>query len=140
MRKGVNVFVCGINGGYGEDYIKVIPSTYLDLYDNCVIILNTITNNYRYSVYLGYRDYIDVQYKDIDLKKDTELSNLLIKDKPYPEIEFTRENVKYLNLYKRIYEFSLEENYHAIKGIVIDKGIFHYDDYALFEAGNVRFS
>lgn len=83
MNEGIlNVFVFGINGGYGHSYIKVNMSNKLDLYDNCKAILDKITDDYAYCLYLGYRDYIDVDDKDIDLSKDLELTNLLIKDSP----------------------------------------------------------
>lgn len=134
----LNVFVFGLNHGTGHAYMKVIPSEKLDLYDNCMAILNQITKNFENHVYLGYRDFIDVSDEDIELSKDTTLSELLIKDKEFPEVEFTRKNVKYLTIYERIYKFSIENTYQVIAGKITDDGIFQYDEYAYLHYEDVN--
>lgn len=132
MNEGIlNVFVFGINGGYGHAYIKVNMSNNLDLYDNCKAILDKITDDYKEIVYLGYRDYIDVDDKNIDLSKDYELTNLLIKDAGFPQIVFNKENINYLLSYKLIYDISLEDTWEVIHGEVTDDGIFRYNEYSL---------
>ena len=128
MNEGIlNVFVFGINGGYGHSYIKVNMSNKLDLYDNCKAVLDKITNDYKDYVYLGYRDYIDVSNKNIDLSKDDELTNLLIKDTAFPQIIFNKENINYLLSYKLIYDISLEDTWEIIEGNVTDFGGFNYN-------------
>ena len=135
----LNVLVFGINGGYGHSYIKVTISNKLDLYENCKAILDKITNDYHYNVYLGYKDYIRFDNKIIDKINDNELLELL-NNEPIYQIDFDKQNTKYLNLYKLTYDISLEKELGVIYGLVNPNGIFKYDKHLLDSNDDTDFS
>ena len=135
----LNVLVFGINGGYGHSYIKVTISNKLDLYENCKAILDKITNDYKYNVYLGYKDYIRFDNKTIDKINDNELLKMLNKE-PLFQIDFDKQNTKYLTHYKLNYDISLEKELVVIYGLVTSNGIFKYDKQLLDSNDDTDFS
>jgi hypothetical protein len=146
----LNVLVFGINGGYGHSYIKTTISNKLDLYENCKAILDKITKDYEYNVYLGYKDYIRFDDKIVDKINETELVELLqlyrfemcndVNNSPLHQIDFNKQNTKYLNMYKLTYQFSLENTLGIIYGLVSPTGIFNYDKQLLDSNDDTDFS
>jgi len=140
----LNVLVFGINGGYGHSYIKTIISNNIGLYENCKAILDKITNDYHYNVYLGYKDYIRFDNNIVDKINDTELVELLhsngVNNSPLYQIDFNKQNTKYLKIYKLAYQFSLENTLGVIYGLVSPNGIFNYDKQLLDTNDDTDFS
>jgi hypothetical protein len=165
----LNVLVFGINGGYGHSYIKVTISNNLDLYENCKIILDKITNDYKYNVYMGYKDYIKFDNNAVYKINDNELIELLhlctietliygevssckddtdcafvmrkdVNNETTYQIDFNKQNTKYLNIYKLNYQYSLEKELGVIYGMVSLNGIFNYDKELLDSNDDTDFS
>jgi len=165
----LNVLVFGINGGYGHSYIKVTISNNLDLYENCKVILDKITNDYKYNVYMGYKDYIKFDNNAAYKINDNELIELLqlctietpiyekvsndnddtdcafvmhkcVNKETTYQIDFNKQNTKYLNIYKLNYQNSLEKKLGVIYGIVTPNCIFNYDKALLDSNDDTDFS